>query len=110
MTNQKVVFVTSASSGNGEATAERLAKAGYKVYGTSKRGTQAGKQSFDRIALGVTSDESVAATIWEVIRLEGRIDLPVNNAGFGVAPGGAEEDSIGQAQSIFDTNFTGSVG
>jgi NAD(P)-dependent dehydrogenase (short-subunit alcohol dehydrogenase family) len=107
MTNQKVVLVTDASSGIGEATAERLAKAGYKVYGTSRRGTQAGKLSFDMIALDVTSDESVAAAIQEVMQLEGRIDLLVNNAGFSVAPGGAEESSIGQAQSIFDTNFFG---
>jgi NAD(P)-dependent dehydrogenase (short-subunit alcohol dehydrogenase family) len=109
MTNQKVVLVTGASSGIGEATAERLAKAGYKVYGTSRRGTQAGKQSFDMIALDVTSDESVAGAVGEVIRLEGRIDLLVNNAGFSAAPGGAEESSIGQAQSIFDTNFLGIV-
>ena len=109
MTNQKVVLVTGASSGIGEATAERLAKAGYKVYGTSRRGTQAGKQWFDMIALDVTSDESVASAVWEVMRLEGRIDLLVNNAGFSVAPGGAEESSIGQAQSIFDTNFFGVV-
>src|SRR5437867_11987151 len=109
MTNQKVVLVTGASSGIGEATAERLAKAGYKVYGTSRRGTQAGKQSFDMIALDVTSDESVVAAVREVMRLEGRIDLLVNNAGFSVAPGGAEESSIEQTQSIFDTNFFGIV-
>ena len=109
MTNQKVVLVTGASSGIGEATAERLAKAGYKVYGTSRQGTQAGKQSFDMIALDVTSDESVVAAVREVMRLEGRIDLLVNNAGFSVAPGGAEESSIEQTQSIFDTNFFGIV-
>jgi short-subunit dehydrogenase len=41
--------------------------------------------------------------------MEGRIDLLVNNAGFGVAPAAAEESSIAQAQSIFDTNFFGTV-
>src|SRR5205085_5011201 len=45
----------------------------------------------------------------ELMRSEGRIDLLVNNAGFGVAPGGAEESSIEQAWSIFDTNFFGIV-
>ena len=55
----------------------------------------------------MTSDESVEAAVKELIRKEGRIDLPVNNAGFGVAPAGAEESSIEQAKSIFDTNFYG---
>jgi short-subunit dehydrogenase len=44
-----------------------------------------------------------------VMRLEGRIDLLVNNAGFGVAPAGAEESSLEQARAIFDTNFFGMV-
>src|SRR5205823_8631432 len=56
-----------------------------------------------------TSDESVKAAVDELIRLEGRIELLVNNAGFGVAPAGAEESSIEQARSIFETNFFGIV-
>jgi NAD(P)-dependent dehydrogenase (short-subunit alcohol dehydrogenase family) len=105
----KIALVTGASSGIGEATAERLAKAGYKVYGTSRRGPQAGHRAFAMLALDVTSDESVEVAVKEVMRLEGRIDLLVNNAGFGVAPAGAEESSIKQAWSIFDTNFFGIV-
>lgn len=104
-----VALVTGASSGIGEVTAERLAKAGYKVYGTSRRGAKAGQQSFEMLPLDVTSDESVKAAVSEVMRQEGRIDLLVNNAGFGVAPAGAEESSIDQARSIFDTNFYGIV-
>src|SRR5437868_5430745 len=61
------------------------------------------------LPLDVTSDESVEAAVGEVVRREGRIDLLVNNAGFGVAPGGAEESSIDQARSIFETNFFGTV-
>lgn len=105
----KVALVTGASSGIGEATADRLAKAGYKVYGTSRRGSNGGVRPFDMLALDVTSDESVAAVVAEVIRLHGRIDLLVNNAGFGVAPAGAEESSIEQAQAIFNTNFFGLI-
>jgi NAD(P)-dependent dehydrogenase (short-subunit alcohol dehydrogenase family) len=108
-TNPRIALVTGASSGIGEATAERLAQAGYKVYGTSRRGAQAGRWSFEMLALDVTSDESVEAAVSEVMRREGRIDLLVNNAGFGVAPAGAEESSIDQARSIFETNFFGLV-
>ena len=107
--NGKTAIVTGASSGIGEATAARLAKAGYKVYGTSRRGAQAGERSFAMLALDVTSDESVDAAVRKLIQIEGRIDLLINNAGFGVAPAGAEESSIEQAQSIFDTNFFGIV-
>jgi NAD(P)-dependent dehydrogenase (short-subunit alcohol dehydrogenase family) len=82
----KRALVTGASSGIGEATAERLAKAGYKAYGTSRRGALAGQRSFEMLPLDVTNDESVEATVREVLRLEGRIDLLVNNAGFSVAP------------------------
>jgi NAD(P)-dependent dehydrogenase (short-subunit alcohol dehydrogenase family) len=61
------------------------------------------------LPLDVTSDASVDAAIKELMRLEGRIDLLVNNAGFGVAPAGAEESSLDQARSIFETNFFGVV-
>jgi NAD(P)-dependent dehydrogenase (short-subunit alcohol dehydrogenase family) len=104
-----VALVTGASSGIGEATAERLAKAGYKVFGTSRRGVDAGERSFEMLSLDVTSDESVEAAVNEVTRLSARIDLLVNNAGVCVAPAGAEESSIEQARSIFETNFFGIV-
>lgn len=106
-----IAIVTGASSGIGAATAEALVKAGYKVYGTSRRGAQGndGQQGFAMLALDVTCDASVAAAVKEVLGREGRIDLLVNNAGFGVAPAAAEESSIAQAQAIFDTNFFGVV-
>ena len=104
-----IALVTGASSGIGEATAKRLAMAGFKVYGTSRRGAQSGQRSFAMLPLDVTSDESVEAAVKELIRLEGRIDLLVNNAGFGVAPAGAEESSIDQAKAIFETNFFGLI-
>jgi NAD(P)-dependent dehydrogenase (short-subunit alcohol dehydrogenase family) len=108
-TQSSVAIVTGASSGIGQATAQRLAAAGYAVYGTSRRGTPASASSFEMLPLDVTSDASVEALVKEVVRREGRIDLLVNNAGFGVAPGGAEESSIEQARAIFETNFFGLI-
>src|SRR4029453_8895354 len=105
----KVALVTGASSGIGEAAAQRLAAAGYKVYGTSRRDAQPDQRSFAMLPLAVTSAASADAAVSELIRLEGRIDLLVNNAGFGVAPGGAEESSINQAKAIFETNFFGLI-
>jgi len=105
----QIALVTGASSGIGQATAERLARAGYTVYGTSRQGGQRGQPGFEMLALDVTLDASVQAAVQQVIAREGRIDLLVNNAGFGVAPAGAEESSIEQAQAIFDTNFFGMV-
>src|SRR6059036_401884 len=102
-----VALVTGASSDIGKATAERLATAGYKVYGTSRRGATSGQRAFEMLSLDVTSDESVAAAVNALLRSEGRLDLLVNNAGFSIAPAGAEESSIEQARSIFETNFFG---
>ncbi|MGA8050485.1 MAG: oxidoreductase [Burkholderiales bacterium] len=108
-TTKPIALVTGASSGIGQATAQRLSKAGYQAYGTSRRGAQSGPQSFAMLALDVTRDESVQAAVDELMRLEGRIDLLVNNAGFGVAPAGAEESSIEQSRAIFDTNVFGII-
>ena len=103
--SEKIALVTGASQGIGEATARSLARAGYKVYGTSRRGAATGELPYEMLSLDVTSNESVTAAVNEVMRLSGRIDLLVNNAGIGIAPAGAEEVSIAQAQAIFDTNF-----
>ena len=107
--DRKIALVTGASSGIGQAAAQRLTLAGYTVYGTSRRPSHAPQRSFEMLPLDVTSDASVDAVISEVIRREGRIDLLVNNAGFSTAPAGAEESSLEQARSIFETNFFGIV-
>jgi NAD(P)-dependent dehydrogenase (short-subunit alcohol dehydrogenase family) len=106
-TRKKIALVTGASSGIGEATAQQLVQAGYQVYGTSRRGGATKGGSYSMLSLDVTSDASVEAAIQQLIQQEGRIDLLVNNAGFGVAPAAAEESSLDQARAIFDTNFFG---
>ena len=73
--NGKIALVSGASSGIGEAAAERRAKAAYKVYGTSRRQVQAGERPFEML---VSNDDALS----EVVQRDGRIDLLVINAGF----------------------------
>jgi NAD(P)-dependent dehydrogenase (short-subunit alcohol dehydrogenase family) len=108
-TQGKIALVTGASSGIGEATANRLVQAGYRVFGTSRRAGPTDRRSFEMLPLDVTQDASVEAVVQTVMQQAGRIDLLVNNAGFGVAPAAAEESSLLQAQAIFDINFFGIV-
>src|SRR3954447_9379196 len=105
----RVALVTGASSGIGEAAAHELAGAGFTVYGTS-RSAVAGERRGDVVflPLDVTDDESVNGVVREVLERSGRIDVVVNNAGFGVS-GAAEESSLEQARAIFDTNLFGSM-
>jgi short-subunit dehydrogenase len=101
-----VAIVTGATAGIGLATADLLKKAGYTVYGTSRRPETDSQDGIAMLACDVTRDESVASVISEVIRRSGRIDLLVNNAGFGLIAG-AEESSIEQAKAVFEVNLFG---
>lgn len=105
----KVVLITGASSGIGLATAELLHRAGFIVYGTSRRTSESSQYKFNLIELDVNNEDPVNRAIAKVIQNEGRIDVLINNAGFAIAPAGAEESSMQQAQAIFDTNFFGVV-
>src|SRR5213596_2039580 len=105
----RVALVTGASAGIGEAAARALAGAGFTVYGTSRRaaaGEERGGAVF--LPLDVTDDGSVDGVVREVLERSGRIDVLVNNAGFGIA-GAAEESSIEQARALFETNVFGSI-
>lgn len=110
MTQQSpVVLVTGASSGIGEAIARAFADKGFVVFGTSRNpGRTEPIAGVEFVQLDVTDPESVAAAVSTVVQRAGRIDVVVNNAGFGVF-GAAEESSIAQAQALFDTNFFGLV-
>ena len=108
-TRRKTAFLTGASSGIGKAAAVALANAGYRVIGTSRRAEpDAIHDGIRMIPCDVTSDESVAAAVARARTELGQIDLLVNNAGFGIA-GAAEESSIAQVRSLFETNFHGVV-
>jgi len=104
-----VVLVTGASSGIGEAIARAFAEKGFEVFGTSRNpGRTQPIAGVEFVQLDVTDPESVAAAVSTVVQRAGRIDIVVNNAGFGVL-GAAEESSIAQAQQLFDTNFFGLI-
>lgn len=107
-TGNTVALVTGASSGIGYATAGALRRAGYRVYGTSRRPGAAGPEGVAMLVCDVTDDASVARLIQEVLADAGRIDLLVNNAGGGII-GGGEESSVAQAQALFDLNFFGTL-
>ena len=104
-----VVLVTGVSSGIGRAVASAFAGKGFEVFGTSRNPrTTEPVFGVELVQLDVTDATSVSAAVETVIQRAGRIDVLVNNAGFGVL-GAAEESSISQAQQLFDTNFFGLV-
>ncbi len=106
----KVVLVTGASSGIGESIAGYLLQKGYRVYGTSRRAAPgfAGEAPGLPIILhmDVNSDDSVKSGIEQIWRREGRLDVVVNNAGYGLA-GAVEETALEEARAQFETNFFG---
>lgn len=105
--SERTAIVTGASSGIGQATAEALVRAGYRVFGTSRK-AGASPTQVSMLTCDVTDDESVSALISTVLAQTGRIDLLVNNAGIGLL-GGAEEFSIPQVQALFDVNLFGVI-
>jgi NAD(P)-dependent dehydrogenase (short-subunit alcohol dehydrogenase family) len=104
---EKVVLITGASTGIGRVTADRLAEAGFNVFGTSRRpGEHAAPEGWDLLQLDVRSDDSVARCVKDVVDRTGRIDALVNNAGFGLG-GAAEEATPEQVRAEFETNVFG---
>lgn len=103
---QKTALVTGASSGIGRASAEALARAGYRVFGTSRKPGRNAPAGTEMLAADVTEEASVKALVETVLSRTGRIDVLVNNAGVGLF-GGAEESSIAQVKDLFDVNLFG---
>lgn len=109
MSSHSVALVTGASSGIGLAVANTLHDAGFRVYGTSRRATDQSQFRFTMLMLDVNSDDSVSSAVADLFKREGRLDLLVNNAGFGTEPAAAEESSLDQTRALFETNFMGTV-
>ena len=104
-----IVLVTGASSGIGYQSAILLARKGHKVYGVARR--------MDRmeplkaygivpVSLDVTSEESMQACVAGILAAEGRIDVLVNNAGYGYF-GAIENVSLAEARRQLEVNVFG---
>lgn len=114
MTREKVWFITGTSSGLGRALAEAVIAHGEKVVGTTR---QAGanqdlvERAPDRVSmlqLDVTQYEHIDAVVRKAREAFGRIDVLVNNAGYGLF-GGAEEVTDEQLRRQIETNLIGSI-
>jgi NAD(P)-dependent dehydrogenase (short-subunit alcohol dehydrogenase family) len=109
MPNQKVILITGASSGVGQATARALSQNGYKVFGTTRNPISAKAiPTIEMLALDVRDDDSVKACVEAVISQASRLDVLINNAAYELA-GALEETSLEEAKAQFETNFFGVV-
>jgi len=120
MNSEKVVLITGTSSGFGRLIAVTLARKKYRVFATMRdikgRNTKVAREiaelakheslSLQTLELDVTSDSSVERAVSKVVLECGRLDVLVNNAGYGVMDL-AETVTTAQAQRQFDTNFFG---
>lgn len=106
---KKVVLITGASSGMGKETAKLLLQQGYTVYAAARR--------VDRmedlkplgakvLQMDVTDDASMVKGVSQIIEADGRIDVLVNNAGFG-SYGAVEDVPITDARYQMEVNVIG---
>ncbi len=105
----KTALVTGASSGIGEETARTLHKLGYTVYAAARRTDrleQLTPTGIHALTMDVTDDESMSSGIEKIIAETGRIDVLVNNAGYG-SFGAIEDVPIDEARRQFEVNVFG---
>jgi short-subunit dehydrogenase len=106
---KKVALVTGASSGIGKETAKLLAKNGFKVYAVSRRlGKMAElqKEGIELLEMDVTDEVSMTSGINTILEAEGKIDLLINNAGYG-SYGALEDVPMEEAKYQFEVNIFG---
>lgn len=113
MSNKKIWFVTGASRGLGLSLVKKLLAEGYSVAATSRNTEELAKavgvtDNFLPIAMDIKNEASVAAALQGTVAHFGRLDVVVNNAGYGLA-GAIEELSDEEARENFNVNVFGSL-
>jgi len=111
---QKTWFITGASSGFGKALAEELLKNGHRVIATFRKQIQADSFSASNSELGtgvvlnVNYSDKIHALIHRIITEFGKVDVVVNNAGYGLT-GAVEDASDEEVRAQMETNFFGAL-
>jgi len=114
---EKIALVTGCSSGIGFETALELSRADYFTYATMRNTSKAGKiqeiakkenLKLQVIELDVDKEESIKSAVKKIQEQKGRIDVLVNNAGYGLF-GCVEDITIDDLKAQFETNFFGVV-
>jgi NAD(P)-dependent dehydrogenase (short-subunit alcohol dehydrogenase family) len=117
MQGDKVALVTGSSSGIGFETSLMLARAGFNTYASmrnlekSKNITEIAKKEklpLQVVQLDVNNDGSVKDALVKILKADQRIDVLINNAGYGLF-GSVEDTSIEEIKAQFETNFFGVV-
>ncbi|HWG17961.1 MAG TPA: oxidoreductase [Acidobacteriaceae bacterium] len=110
----KVWFITGASTGFGRLLAEEVLKTGGRVIATARKPEQVADlvkqypETARAFALDVMKSEQIEAAAKDAIAAFGRIDVLVNNAGYGIA-GGVEEATEEEFLPVFETNVFGLI-
>jgi len=106
---KKVAIITGASSGMGKSTAFNLHDKGFKVYGMARRTEKMQdlkEKGMQIVSMDLTKDHTIKEAINSVLEKEGRIDVLLNNAGYG-SYGSVEEVRIQEAKRQFEVNIFG---
>ncbi|MFE7775314.1 oxidoreductase [Streptomyces sp. NPDC057445] len=107
--SSKVALITGASSGIGEAAALELSARGFTVYGAARRVdrmSHLAERGIRTISMDVTDEASMRAGVDRIVAETGRIDVLVNNAGYG-SYGAVEDVPLDEARYQFEVNVFG---
>jgi NAD(P)-dependent dehydrogenase (short-subunit alcohol dehydrogenase family) len=111
MAPQSVILITGCSSGIGAALAEEFHERGHRVYATARRPESLAAlvaRGMRTLALDVTDADSIAAAAAAVAQETGRLDMLVNNAGYGLY-GAVTDLSAEELRRQIDTNVIAPV-